>query len=142
MRLEIIRHYIIGTSEAFSYSTRCSHTHKKSLEMQEIGPISCRNDEKRREKKIMWIVVKQRRNRPESLFVFEFSSFRFDYEPYIANLKHLAAIIERSEPNCPLNEIVRKMEARCDGRYARRGVAASFCLFADEMAILTTYLSR
>lgn len=89
----------------------------------------------------MWIEAMRRKGRAESLFVFNFSSVKEDYIPYINHLESIASKVRIGEYEDRYRVLVMKLRSRCDDRYADGEVAVSTFLFADEMAELTTHMS-
>lgn len=89
----------------------------------------------------MWIEAKRRKDRAESIFVFNFSSVKEDYLPYINHLEGIASRVRVEEYEYRFRALITKLRSRCDDRYADGEVVVSTFLFADEMAELTTHMS-
>ena len=93
----------------------------------------------------MKIETKKRKDRSESLFVFNFES-EDDYQGMIMFLESWAesegasADAENVYVRNVVKELVDKIKERCDAKYARKGVVCSSCLFADEMSKLVICL--
>ncbi len=89
----------------------------------------------------MLIIPKKRRQRSESLYIFQFKD-KEDFDLYVKGLESMLQ-------NADINEDVKKLVSeplgsitcRTDDKYADEDHALSGCLFADEMADFTLGLS-
>lgn len=89
----------------------------------------------------MWIEAKKRRNRSESLFVFQFDSQEEDFEPYVEHLTEIVPQLMQPRAEERMLSLIEHLKARCDDKYADDEVEVSSFLFADEMAEFTTHMS-
>lgn len=82
-------------------------------------------------------IIPKRNKNGGSLFIFEFSTRKDDFEPFIDNLKFCAGILPDEKVKSSFSRLIETLEARCDSRYAKEDSEVSTMLFADEMARFT-----
>lgn len=89
----------------------------------------------------MYIAIKPRKNRAnESLIVFEFLS-QEEADDFFAGMnKFIENECIPQKYKDEVAEVLKKLESRCDDKYANNTCAVSACLFQDEFEIFILIL--
>ena len=89
----------------------------------------------------MWIEVKPRTGKKETLFIFKFTS-QDDLTVFIKMLQLYSSMTSDQGIKQYMLQFIGYIQKRCDGKFADNRAKLSASIFADEIAMFTDCLNR